>query len=65
MIVAHPGQIDQIDHLDPDLPLRRTCTAQVQPSEVVLDHADFTTPTCEHEVDTTDQESTSFERSRS
>ena len=38
--------------------LGKICTAvQIQPREHVLDPADYTTPTKQHELDSTDQES--------
>ena len=46
--------------------LCRICSrAQIQPKEHVLDHAGYTTPTRQHELDHADQESIFPERSRS
>ena len=66
-----------VGNLDPDLPLyemlRMICIVQVQPRRYVLDHADYTAPTRQHEldrtdhtdhIDHTDQESICPERSR-
>ena len=36
--------------------LCRICTVQIQPRKYVLDHADYTAPTRQHERDPTDQE---------
>ena len=36
--------------------LWRICVVQIQPRKHVLDHADYTAPTRQHELDHTDQE---------
>ena len=53
------GQIDHLDYRDLHLlgseVLCRICTAvQIQPRKHVLDHADHTAPTRQHELDHTD-----------
>ena len=66
-------QIDQIDHLDPDLPFWSAVQDRhsTDPTQEVLDHADCTASTRQHELDHTDhtdhtdQESICPERSRS
>ena len=71
--VPRHGRIDyDLDHLDPNLPLRdivqdpyNTDTVQIQLRKHVLDHADYTAPVQQHELDHTDQESIRREISRS
>ena len=36
--------------------LCRICKVQIHPTKCVLDHAEFTAPTRQHELDNTDQE---------
>ena len=56
----HPSDISDrydLDHLDPNLPWRRLCricVVQIQPRKHVLDHAGYTAPTRQHELDHTD-----------
>ena len=45
--------------------LCRICTVHIQSRKHVIDHADCTAPTLQHELDHTDQESICPERSRS
>ena len=53
-----------LDNLYPNLPLgdvRRIFAAQIQPRKHVLDNADYTGRTRQHELDHTDQESICLE----
>ena len=43
----------------------RICAVQIQPRKLVLDHADYTAPTRQHDLDRTDQESICPDGSRS
>ena len=76
MNLSHLGQIDETDH---DLDHLRSSPAvargsagsvqyrsiQIQPRKPVLDHADYTAPTRQHERNQTDQEYACRERSTS
>ena len=52
---SHVRTDHDLDYLAPDLLLYRVCVVQIQHRKNVLDHADYTAPTMQHELDCTDQ----------